>query len=128
MCCLIPIESVQGADDSVLYPTDHGSAVGECLFVILTQCYCVSESGILSQIKFWDADCFVIHTLCQVVMTCCVLWVEKSDENSTRKGKHAMRLSLTLRSTSAHQTATRRGEEGGEKGRNKREREQEDRN
>lgn len=88
----------------------------ECLFVILTQCYCVSVSGIRSQINFEDADCFVIRTLCQVLMACCVLWVENQEEESTRerereRKKNTKRVSLTLRSTSARQTA-KRGERG----------------
>lgn len=41
----------------------------------------------------------------------------KSDEESTRERKHPMRLSLTLRSTSASQTARRRGEKDGRRGR-----------
>lgn len=57
----------------------------ECLFVILTQCYCVSVSRILSQINFEDADCFVIHTLCQVLIACCVLWVENQRKEVKEK-------------------------------------------
>lgn len=134
-CCIIPIFSILLAADSLLCILwswlYQGSTVGvlypECLFVILTQCYCVSVSGIRSQINFEDADCFVIRTLCQVLMACCVLWVENQEEESTRerereRKKNTKRVSLTLRSTSARQTA-KRGERGErqrrERGRNK---------
>lgn len=77
ICCIIPIESVLLIQFcTLLIMALQWECYPECLFVILTQCYCVSASRILSQIKFEDADCFVIHTLCQVVMACCVLWVE----------------------------------------------------
>lgn len=56
----------------------------ECLFVISTQCHCVSASRLPSQINFEDADCFVIHTPCQVQIACCVLWLENQRWRKTQ--------------------------------------------
>lgn len=125
------MESVILAPDSALYISDHGytswvqwECYPECLFVILTQFHCVSVSRILSQINFEDADCSVKHTLCQVLMACCVLWVENQTKKSTEQEKENMKWdTLTLRSTSALQTAKKRSETGErqkERGRDKR--------
>lgn len=114
-------ESVMLAADSGLCISKRGftrrmqwECYPECFFVILTQCYCVSASRILSQINFEDADCSMINTLCQVLMARCAIWVE----NQRREGKHEMRLSYLKKhfSTSNCKEKERNRGEAGEGG------------
>lgn len=88
----------------------------ECLFVISTQCHCVSASRLPSQINFEDADCFVIHTPCQVQIACCVLWLENQRWRKTRNES----LSY-LKKHFNTSNCKRKGEKGGGGGDGKRE-------
>lgn len=85
-----PILRVQLAADCVLCISDGGctggSAVGVlprvslCYLNTMLLCFCRAGEA-TSQINFEDADCFVIHTLCQVLMACCVFMVGKEKKN-----------------------------------------------
>lgn len=81
----------------------------ECLFVISTQCHCVSASRLPSQINFEDADCFVIHTPCQVQIACCVLWLENQRWRKTRNES----LSYLKKHFNTSNCKRKRGEKGG---------------
>ena len=102
----------------------QGSAVGVLPRVSLcylnTMLLCFSEQDPEPN-KFWGRRLFRdTHTVPSADgMLCFMGW--KSEEESTRRGKHEIRVSLTLRSTSTRQTAKRRSRQkgGGEKTRGK---------